>query len=134
MAFIHWEFLVNFDQFALVVVNLLVEAQGGFRVVHFLEVAGTPAESAGYVQSVTPSAAGELVPGTELLLVLRACAHRGLARVRVGEAGLEGKAEMLPAFAWLLRAGRRKNLLVRGGQFFQVREGLVCHPRCAIEP
>ncbi len=52
MAFIHWESLVNFDQFALVVVNLLVEAQGGFRGVHFLEVAGTPTETARYVQSV----------------------------------------------------------------------------------
>ena len=57
MAFIHREFLVNFNQFALVVVNLLPEVQGGFRDVHFLEVAGTPAESAGYVQPVAPSAA-----------------------------------------------------------------------------
>ena len=41
MTCIYREFLVNFDLFALVVVNLLPEAQGGFRGVHLLDVAAS---------------------------------------------------------------------------------------------
>ncbi len=75
---------MNFDQFALVVVKLLPEAQGGFRGVHFLELAGTPVQTAGNVQPVAPSATWQFVPGAELVLVLGSSAHWGLvARSRV---------------------------------------------------
>jgi hypothetical protein len=63
-AFIDRESLVVFHKFALVIVNLLPESQGGLSSVHFFEVAGAPAQSTGTLRLVTPSAAKKFVPGT----------------------------------------------------------------------
>ena len=75
VAFIHREFLMRLDQFALVVVYLLPEAQGGFARVHFLEIPRQPAQPACHIQPVTPSAAGQFIPLAELLFVLRSRTH-----------------------------------------------------------
>ncbi len=35
MSLIHWEFFMSFDQFTLLIVNLLAKSDGRFVCVHF---------------------------------------------------------------------------------------------------
>ena len=70
MILIHRVFLVNLDQLSSIVVNLLPEANCGFIRVNFLQVTRQPAEAARHIEAIAPATAGQLVPLTELLLVL----------------------------------------------------------------
>jgi hypothetical protein len=42
MAFIHWEFLVNFDEFSRFIINFLPETHGVFICIHFLQITRQP--------------------------------------------------------------------------------------------
>src|SRR5687767_8101188 len=70
VSLIHWVFLMDFNQPALIIINLLPKSKGRFLRVHFLQVTRQPAEAARHIEAIAPATAGQLVPLTELLLVL----------------------------------------------------------------
>jgi hypothetical protein len=61
----HREFFMGFDQFALVIVNLLPKAHRGFVGIYLLQITRLPAQTPGHVQPITPSATGQLFPLTK---------------------------------------------------------------------
>jgi hypothetical protein len=70
VAFIHREFFMGFDQFPLVIVNLLPKTQGVFVRIHFFQITRLPAQTPGDIDPVTPSSVGQFHPLAELLLIV----------------------------------------------------------------
>jgi uncharacterized protein YjeT (DUF2065 family) len=75
MPLIYRELFMRLDQLALLVVDLLPEAQGRFLRVYFFEIAGTPSLPPYYFSPVAASAFRQVFPAAEFLLVLRSRAH-----------------------------------------------------------
>ena len=62
VALIHRIFLVNLDQAALVVVNLLPKAQRPLLRVNFLQIARSPTVTPEHIEPVMPATIRQLTP------------------------------------------------------------------------